>query len=909
MEKTLCYTYLSDFTQVQSIDNNVGSDPLYLRYSSLKNVLNRYIEEEYRDFLSIPKYDEENGIINWCYDDNNQNYVRFFDLENQEQERYDNILTKTINYYSSVIDKTTDSRHKQMLQNAFRFVDKEFVFCCNDKVLLSVWGMKKEIEVIDPINLGEFKEYYKITFDAGKDGYVDGERTQVFKRNYVIQQKDIPQVELYSNDQADVEFLNWSPDPINHKVTNDFVFIAKYKKEQKKEYVTLTFVPDDNSSLNGVTKFEIEKGTFFQKENIPEVRPKKSYVFDKWSKDLDNPIVEDTEIMAICRQEELCQVNFSSSEEGEILGNNSFTISKGGKLSEDLIPKVKVKKGYVFKGWDKNTNSEINENITYIAQYEKEKILWYKRIFSKGCLKTLLWILLGLLLLLLLIFLLRSCKGCSGGHYDTNPEEVYIDKGDLGDNIDEGNGDNDYHIGTPLPYDDDDIIENPDGPDYVDGIVNLFFEDDNVDLNKFTKDFRKEYPDTKKYQMDYDAYVKRISISFPPEEREIFEKNVESKFSKKYKFIMIDEYVVGKDSYGDGRDYSSNAGWHLKATNTYSAWKLSKGKKDVVVAVVDDGCDINHPMLKGKIVKPYNVMTKSRTLTLGTGHGTHVAGCAVGYSQVNRGASGIAPNCSLMPVQVFQQGKPQTTISAQVSGIAYAIHNKADVVNISIGGGFAELSTIPEEKQIEISRTILKKLEKVWQRVLKLAEKNNVVLVFAAGNDNVVTNLSPNNRPSNIISVTAITPSLEKANFSDYGLGSTVSAPGVDIISSFPNGAYKSMDGTSMSAPIVAGAIALIKSVKKDLNAKQIIEILQTTGKTLSNKKVGKFIQIDRALAKASGKEIPDENEEDDSEYSTLVPPSDDFANVRRRLDRNRRIRDSINREIKRDEDIIRKRN
>jgi hypothetical protein len=98
---------------------------------------------------------------------------------------------------------------------------------------------------------------------------------------------------------------------------------------------------------------------------------------------------------------------------------------------------------------------------------------------------------------------------------------------------------------------------------------------------------------------------------------------------------------------------------------------------------------------------------------------------------------------------------------------------------------------------------------------------------------------------------------LNKAEFSNYGSYSTVSAPGVGIYSSVGKDGYQTMDGTSMAAPIVTGAVALMKSINDSITTKQIICILQSTGiETQGN--IGKLIQLDKALAVVKSGETVD---------------------------------------------------
>jgi hypothetical protein len=124
----------------------------------------------------------------------------------------------------------------------------------------------------------------------------------------------------------------------------------------------------------------------------------------------------------------------------------------------------------------------------------------------------------------------------------------------------------------------------------------------------------------------------------------------------------------------------------------------------------------------------------------------------------------------------------------------------------------------------------------------------------AAGNDNVLTGIEALQRPESFITVSATDKSnngIQKANFSNYGTYTNISAPGVGIYSTVGSNGYQKMDGTSMAAPIVSGAVALIKSLNSSITTNEIICILENTG-TPTQGSIGSLIQIDKALQKVN---------------------------------------------------------
>ena len=251
-----------------------------------------------------------------------------------------------------------------------------------------------------------------------------------------------------------------------------------------------------------------------------------------------------------------------------------------------------------------------------------------------------------------------------------------------------------------------------------------------------------------------------------------------------------------------------------------------------------------------------DVAPKSTTPPDYAGHGTLVTAVAVGNGNNGHGSSGIAPKCKFIPVSM---GEHLNTIT-EVEGLLYCMYHGATVINLSCGTSFSEMITqMPLEQQIRFSEQQGTAQEKMWDYVFQLAEKRNVTIVWAAGNENCYGAMDASKRNENTIRVAAVDRNLKKADFSNYGnfsdkniYESTISAPGVDIWGALPNNSYDAWPGTSFSAPIITGVVALIKSENKDLTTSQIIKILQSTGKPVSGApEIGKLVQVKDALEKA----------------------------------------------------------
>lgn len=202
-------------------------------------------------------------------------------------------------------------------------------------------------------------------------------------------------------------------------------------------------------------------------------------------------------------------------------------------------------------------------------------------------------------------------------------------------------------------------------------------------------------------------------------------------------------------------------------------------------------------------------------------HGTHVAGIIAAVRNNNVGMNGIAGNVLIMPVRAVPNGDERDKDVA--NAIRYAVENGADIINMSFGKSYSPY-------------------KKVVDKAVKYADEHGVLMVHAAGNSSENTDKKNNFPTDNFgtdstgttarlwLSVGASTWNPGKsfvADFSNYG-NRTVDlfAPGKDIYSTMPDNKYKRQQGTSMAAPVVSGAAALLMSYYPKLSAAQIREVI-----------------------------------------------------------------------------------
>ena len=138
-KQKICYTEVTDFTDFQGI----GRDPMYKRFDSVYSVINNTIPEQYRDFLAHPLYSAEDDQIQWYVKDWVNIPVRYTQLNGDELAKYKTIKDQTIKAYTDTI-ASLKGEDRQILIGAMKYIDDDFIFCYDDKVVVVAWGMKPD---------------------------------------------------------------------------------------------------------------------------------------------------------------------------------------------------------------------------------------------------------------------------------------------------------------------------------------------------------------------------------------------------------------------------------------------------------------------------------------------------------------------------------------------------------------------------------------------------------------------------------------------------------------------------------------------------------------------------------------------------------------------------------------------
>jgi subtilisin family serine protease len=277
--------------------------------------------------------------------------------------------------------------------------------------------------------------------------------------------------------------------------------------------------------------------------------------------------------------------------------------------------------------------------------------------------------------------------------------------------------------------------------------------------------------------------------------------------------------------------------WNLRRIGLEQAWDLRPTATDVVVAVLDTGVDLNHPDLRPNLLteRGYDFLDDAPSPQDDESHGTAVAGIIGAVGNNHEGVSGIAWHVKLLPIKALNsQGRGPDSV--MVKAILYAADNGARIINISSTGT---------------------RYSAALETAVQYAQDKGAVVVAAAGNtgnsDNAV------NYPAafdGVLAVAAIDDHDQLAAFSQRQPYVSLAAPGVDVPSTAWAGAgrglYASQSGTSIAAPHVSGAAAILWALRPDLAAADIVNALEANADRVPSTDLGYgsgILNVARAVA------------------------------------------------------------
>lgn len=276
-------------------------------------------------------------------------------------------------------------------------------------------------------------------------------------------------------------------------------------------------------------------------------------------------------------------------------------------------------------------------------------------------------------------------------------------------------------------------------------------------------------------------------------------------------------YYIQAELIPDDARWSEQYGpAHVQAP---AAWDLTTGSASVILAVVDSGLDTSHPEFAGRILAGYDFVERDAVPQDACGHGTHVAGIAAATGNNGEGIAGMAWGVQLLPIRVLD-ATCSGTVADVAEGIVAAVERGARIVNLSLGT--IQASTLLENATF-------------------YAYSHGAAVIAAAGNTG--SSLVYPARYPWVLAVGATDASDLRWGLSAYGPELDLMAPGVNILSTLPFGpnsygkapGYDTLTGTSMAAPHVAGAAALLASLPQFDSPDAIYEALTATALDLDS--------------------------------------------------------------------------
>ncbi len=291
------------------------------------------------------------------------------------------------------------------------------------------------------------------------------------------------------------------------------------------------------------------------------------------------------------------------------------------------------------------------------------------------------------------------------------------------------------------------------------------------------------------------------------------------------------------------------------------AWETQQGSHDVIVAVLDTGVDLDHEDLRtnlwtstvsGSIIRGYDFVNGGTNPDDQDGHGTHVAGIIGAKPNNSRGIAGVNWKVQIMPVKVLTDIGIGVT-SDVIAGINRAVLSGAHIINMSLGRSGPGTNDDSDASYYALKQA-------------RDHNANGVLVVAAAGNDNGADNDTIPVYPAsydlnNIIAVGASNRDDEIADLSNIGATSVdLVAPGVAIRSTLPDNLYGESNGTSMAAPYVAGAAAILLAQEPNQSYVDLrTRILNSVDKKDAFKDItvtGGRLNLNNALAAYGGAQI-----------------------------------------------------
>jgi len=256
--------------------------------------------------------------------------------------------------------------------------------------------------------------------------------------------------------------------------------------------------------------------------------------------------------------------------------------------------------------------------------------------------------------------------------------------------------------------------------------------------------------------------------------------------------------------------------WALSSVRAPEAWGVTTGANGPIIAVLDTGISLGHPDLASNLIQGWDFINDDSVPDDDQGHGTHVAGIIAAVGNNGVGVSGMAWQARVMPVKILDEYGMGDTLTA-ASGIYWAVDNGARVLSLSLGS----TGSSP-----------------FMEQAIDYALSKGVVVIAAVGNVGGSSGVGKGTLVypaayAGVVGVGATDSSDQVADFSNEGSFVDVVAPGEGILSTYLDGGYVQMSGTSMATPHVSGLAGLVWTANPGLSASQVTSIITATARDM----------------------------------------------------------------------------
>lgn len=265
--------------------------------------------------------------------------------------------------------------------------------------------------------------------------------------------------------------------------------------------------------------------------------------------------------------------------------------------------------------------------------------------------------------------------------------------------------------------------------------------------------------------------------------------------------------------------------WYLEELGIEALFTRSLGDPAIRVAVLDSGIDVNHPDLMDAVADPYDAWSDDADPSPDPGeycfndddgicdeHGTAVAGVIAARANNATGIVGLCPECTLIPIKLLGEGDSES-LSADIAAFEHAIAADAAVINNS--WGFTQSIPVPQPLADVIARAATEPRDGL-----------GAVVIFAAGNDNREIADNELQALDDVLCVSATDRYGQPTAYTNQGASVDISAPSATVTIAPGEEVLTTFGGTSAAAPVISGMAAWALSVRPDLSAAALRQIL-----------------------------------------------------------------------------------